>query len=653
MRMIANHMRRHWVAWAIATASALLTLAVYGATLSFPFIFDDLIHLRWLAKRGVWDVWVNIEGMQHYRPLVMWLWAVSMRAFGATASWPLHLLTLALHIANACLVGWLARRVIPNAWAAIAAAAFFALYPFSYQAIPSPGSHSKPMSAFLLLLACWLYWRGRERRRRGWIAAALGAALFAPFAYESAITSGGYLVLIEYLLWRKGKVARPSPWVLGALLAGVPFLAAWLAVPNSGDAPAFPGWEALAQSGVYFAQALAWPLAALAKAGLATARIPVTRDLATAAWAAFPFLALVMIWRRRSPALVAALGWAALSLGVMWVTLSFRYVIDGPRILYPAAPGAALLWADLLAALASGAGRWRWGRMALTGLIAAAMLGWGARFIGQRMALCRSGVAALEQAADLMVAAPEGERLLFVNTPAWLTPRDTDFPLGHEGYLLLPPYYDTDLDDYVRVNRGVDRPVMTEALTEIRQDWPSGLIGYHDDAVSIEKLAQSVRKAGRVWVLGYTPDRLLWLDAGSARLAEREEPPQAIYGEAIGFYGASAEIEGDVLVATLRWRELRNLEGPYTAFVHLYAADGRLVAQGDGAPLRGVFPFGVWKNEYVVEDVRELALPPDLPAGRYTLGVGIYRADNGERVPAAGADGRLLADAMVRQTVDK
>ena len=42
-----------------------------------------------------------------------------------------------------------------------------------------------------------------------------------------------------------------------------------------------------------------------------------------------------------SPALVAALGWAALSLGVMWVTLSFRYVIDGPRILYPAAPGAA------------------------------------------------------------------------------------------------------------------------------------------------------------------------------------------------------------------------------------------------------------------------------------------------------------------------
>lgn len=647
-------MRRCGPTWAIAAVSVALTLAAYGATLSFPFVFDDLIHLRWLAKRSVWDVWINIEGMQHYRPLVMWLWAVSARVFGATASWPLHALTLALHAANAYLVGWLARRLIPGAWAAILAAALFALYPFSYQAIPSPGSHSKPMSAFLLLLACQLYWRGRERRRWDAIAAALFAAALAPFAYESAITAGGYLVLTEYLLWRKKVIARPSPWAFSALTVGSLFLAAWLVTPNSGDAPSFPGWEALAQNGVYFAQALAWPLAALAKAILMRLEIPITHDLATAAWASLPFLACVAAWRRRSPALAAGLAWAALSLGVMWVTLSFSYVLDGPRILYPAAPGVALLWADLLSAMANDDAGRRWGRAALAGLIALAMLAWGGRFITQRMALCRNGIEVLEYAADQMVAAPQ-ERLLFINTPAWVAPRQTDFPLGHEGYLLLPPYYDTDLDDYVRVNRGVDRPVMTEALAEIRQDWQGGLIGYHDNTVSVEKLAQSIRKAGHVWALGYTADRLSWMDAGSVRLIEGQETKQAqaIFHDAIGFYGAEAAFSSDLLRVTLHWRELRNLEGPYTALVHLYAEDGSLIAQSDGQPLRGAFPFGVWKNEHTVEDIRELALPPDLPAGRYTLGVGIYRADNGERAPAVGADGAPLADHIYRLLVAK
>lgn len=35
-------------------------------------------------------------------------------------------------------------------------------FPFSYQMMPSPGSQSKPLSAFLILLACALYSRGRN-----------------------------------------------------------------------------------------------------------------------------------------------------------------------------------------------------------------------------------------------------------------------------------------------------------------------------------------------------------------------------------------------------------------------------------------------------------------------------------------------------------
>jgi hypothetical protein len=64
--------------------------------------------------------------------------------------------------------------------------------------------------------------------------------------------------------------------------------------------------------------------------------------------------------------------------------------------------------------------------------------------------------------------------------------------------------------------------------------------------------------------------------------------------------------------------------GDLTTFVHLLAADGQIVAQQDG-PLATIFtPASRWlPGEFLVGETR-IALPADLPPGRYDLRIGLY-----------------------------
>jgi len=308
--------------------SGLLTWIAYGAVLRFPFMFDDLIHLRWLQGRSALGVWGDIKGMQHYRPLVLSIWALSMELFGPHNAWPLHLLTLLLHVGNACLVGWLAYQVSSQKAVAIAACALFATFPFSYQVMPSPGSQSKPLSTLLILVACWLYWKGRRDGRRILLGVSIPVAFLAPFAYEAAVTVGGFMLLTEFLLWRKGLLERMSPYALLLVLLGAPFLVAWALVPSSYSTLSFPGVEALWQSSIYFLQGLTWPAALLAKPLM---RFTGLSDGIATAWVAYSAtitLLLVSVWRRRTDTLIVAFTWYGLPVGNPLVSLCDRRAED-------------------------------------------------------------------------------------------------------------------------------------------------------------------------------------------------------------------------------------------------------------------------------------------------------------------------------------
>jgi len=181
----------------MAGLALLLTALAYGRVLTFPYLFDDPIHVRWLATHDLGDVWGDIRGLQHYRPLVFTLWTISWRLFGPEHPLPLHGATLLLHAANALLVGALSWRMTQRRGAAVLAVALLATYPFSYQVMPSPGSLGKLLSTFLLLLGATCYWDGRLRSSRWRVGLAMLVTACAPFAYEGAVTGGGLLLLIE------------------------------------------------------------------------------------------------------------------------------------------------------------------------------------------------------------------------------------------------------------------------------------------------------------------------------------------------------------------------------------------------------------------------------------------------------------------------
>lgn len=118
------------------------------------------------------------------------------------------------------------------------------------------------------------------------------------------------------------------------------------------------------------------------------------------------------------------------------------------------------------------------------------------------------------------------------------------------------------------------------------------------------------------------------------------------FGDAIrldGLEQTPAE-NGQSLDVTLYWRAINPVNDDYTAFVHLVAADGTLVAQSDVPPENGLYPTSVWKPGDMVQSFHRLSLPPDLPAGKYTLLAGLYRPGDWVRLPAVNARGEPVPD---------
>ncbi|MFQ6099794.1 MAG: hypothetical protein ACE5OS_00965, partial [Anaerolineae bacterium] len=81
---------------------------------------------------------------------------------------------------------------------------------------------------------------------------------------------------------------------------------------------------------------------------------------------------------------------------------------------------------------------------------------------------------------------------------------------------------------------------------------------------------------------------------------------------------------GHPLTTTLVWRAEAETHTSYHAFLHLLDPEGNLVAQSDGIPANWTRPTTGWLPGEYIEDVRVLTIPPDAPAGDYTLFAGLY-----------------------------
>ena len=114
---------------------------------------------------------------------------------------------------------------------------------------------------------------------------------------------------------------------------------------------------------------------------------------------------------------------------------------------------------------------------------------------------------------------------------------------------------------------------------------------------------------------------------------------------------------GGALALTLYWQTDEPLAVRYKVFTHLLgetfnAATGNFIwGQVDSEPDSGQAPTSSWTPGEVIVDRYTIPLAADAPSGRYTLEIGLYGLDSGERLPVFSIDGQPLDDAIKLTTI--
>ncbi len=96
---------------------------------------------------------------------------------------------------------------------------------------------------------------------------------------------------------------------------------------------------------------------------------------------------------------------------------------------------------------------------------------------------------------------------------------------------------------------------------------------------------------------------------------------------------------GELLRLRLLWRSLARTGEDWTVFVHIMgpdAPDGPPIAQQDAPPQAGFAATSLLQPGQRFEDWVEIPLPPGLPAGAYTVRVGLYSGE--QRLPVTVGD---------------
>jgi 4-amino-4-deoxy-L-arabinose transferase-like glycosyltransferase len=176
----------------------------------------------------------------------------------------------------------------------------------------------------------------------------------------------------------------------------------------------------------------------------------------------------------------------------------------------------------------------------------------------------------------------------------------------------------------------------------LQQDDPTGLLNGW--------LASHFYRADDTW---YGPMELVLYAPGTA--ADRDipqKPSEAVWDNGITLQGYrlldGAVPLGQILRLELVWQPTEAVPERNKVFVHLLSPDGQVVAQRDSEPVAGTQPTPTWQPGEPVADRYGLWLPEGTPPGDYTLVVGFYHPDTGERVPACCPAGDAIPLARVR-----
>lgn len=136
---------------------------------------------------------------------------------------------------------------------------------------------------------------------------------------------------------------------------------------------------------------------------------------------------------------------------------------------------------------------------------------------------------------------------------------------------------------------------------------------------------------------------------GEVELRNFQIPPdfnrvaEVDFGRQISLAGYRFSPTADYLGLTVAWQAQQTPLSDYTVFVQLLDLDtGERVAGIDTQPLKGEWPTGRWIEGEVVVDDYFVAVPPDLPPGFYSLIIGLYQPDTGQRLTLSNGQDHWL-----------
>jgi protein O-mannosyl-transferase len=190
-------------------AVTIATVLAYARTLSFEFVWDDVLLVARSQRLREWSslptvlashFWSEVhEGSHYYRPLVSLSYFLDLHVWGLD---PLgfHLTNLLAHLATALAVLVLARRLTGNLLAASIAGVAFALHPIHTESVTFISGRTDVLSTLLFLLALLGYARWRDGGSPLTLAGSLGAFFLALTAKEVAVTLPLILVLWDLLV---------------------------------------------------------------------------------------------------------------------------------------------------------------------------------------------------------------------------------------------------------------------------------------------------------------------------------------------------------------------------------------------------------------------------------------------------------------------
>jgi len=233
--------------WLAPAFLALLSIALFAPTMSYPFVYDDsfliLNNDSMLPARTdigaafnlfTQEYWegvnpeaseaLKLRGQALYRPLTLFMWACLSRVTDFETTWPFHLLSILANAWVVVMIYLLVCRFWGRPRVAFVAALLFALHPLHSEAVAYVAGLSDVVSAGAVLLGLLCFERATRdpgRLAKGATIALLATLFVGLLAKEAAAVLIAAVVLTDVMFTLRGRRTSSSARlaIYGGMLA--------------------------------------------------------------------------------------------------------------------------------------------------------------------------------------------------------------------------------------------------------------------------------------------------------------------------------------------------------------------------------------------------------------------------------------------------